>query len=188
MHPAEPWMGFPCPNPHFSPFRINLSVRRASIFNATVDKYYFPCKFWNICRTPALWCSKETLFVCYDARRTASKKSPSNSMRKMRLQERWCEHTVDLCPERRLLLQSTLLWRGRDEYDAAEVREACMLLLLLREHSRDAGALQQSSLQQILERDVCWCRVTYECCFCWLVQLDLKFTIDVYFENLPHNG
>ena len=85
-------------------------------------------------------CSKETLFVFYDARRTPSKKSPSNSMRKMRLPERWCEHTVDLCPER-LLLQSTL-WRSRDEYDAAELGEAWMLLLLLREHSRDA-ALQQ---------------------------------------------
>ena len=52
-----------------------------------------------------------------------SKKLRCATACEMRLQERWCEHTVDLCPERHrwvLLALQSRQQRGMDEYDATE--------------------------------------------------------------------
>ena len=50
MHPAEPWMGFPCPNPNFSPFRINLCA--CEYFQCWLLRNIIcPCTFiHDICR------------------------------------------------------------------------------------------------------------------------------------------
>ena len=188
MHPAEPWMGFPCPNPHFSPFRINLSVRRASIFNAAVDKYYFPCKFWvlkYLSNTDTLvlllggaaakkLCLFSTMLVGHrvrSLRATACARwdyQRGDASTRLTFVRRGCCCRVH-CGEAEMntMLQS---WERRGCCCCSWENTAEMLLF-----SRDEFTAADFGERWMLLQSIC-----YGCCFCWFVHCPLKFTLDEY--------